>query len=434
VVRINGDTSLPQPPAWGSGSFEVQERASLGLTYVALLRGVITVTGGGSASLSAMAIPLQVLRHCQHRLRGEGSTLRLSGVTVPDAPADWGEIVGSATVATDGIKVIYDPPAAFTNHGPGALPTFAVQSGPCSVRNGGLCIQSPNFPNMYADDEACTFVISGSGFIQATTFATWPGGSAVGGATILSGDDLTINGTGYSGDGGVLSTTGVPVSDGMTISWRSDQMFGSNGFDVCAIDACGEHGSTGGGTACVCIGGYTGDRCTVPPLQPFPPGFFESYTITGCSVSSSCGLFTRVAARCTSGSGCPGGPNENSGSIDSTLCHGAPVYQRGGDDGPVLYRWMWGDGRTDWYVMDSSVLEDCFGSTQHLHSIVSNEPNGGRLEEGPTALAYNNGANWQGGTGWADSDADAAAAADGRGEDACSHTSCGITVVPGRGR
>lgn len=52
-----------------------------------------------------------------------------------------------------------------------------------------------------------------------------------------------------------------------------------------------------------------------------------------------------------------------------------------------------------------------------------------------TGVAYNNGANWQGGTAWADSDADAAAAAaDGRGEDACSHTSCGITVVPGRGR
>ena len=115
-VYVNGDVSLAQAPLWGSGSFEVQARASLSLTYVAL-GGAVSVVGGTSslASLSAMAVPIALLRQCQYQLSGAGSTLRLSGVTVLDSPTDWGELTATSIVEADGATVMYDPPAAFTD-------------------------------------------------------------------------------------------------------------------------------------------------------------------------------------------------------------------------------------------------------------------------------------------------------------------------------
>ena len=292
-----------------------------------------------------------------------------------------------------------------------------MSSGPCTVTARGACLRSPNYPNEYGANEDCAITVSGAGFVRATSFATWPG------------DDYVIIGRDrYDGDGGDLTAAGhgsqargLVVSDGETISWHSDDRYHSYGFEVCGFDGCGEHGSSGGGTDCVCISGYTGAQCEVPPPQPFPDGFYESYTISGCSNSEHCGVFTRVSANCTSGTrGCPGGSDENSGSTDPSLCHGAPAYQHGGDDGPVLYRWMWGDGRTDWYVTDSSALEDCYGSTQLLHSLTidpNSLPGGGGP---PTAPAYSIGANWFGGSGWWDSE-----------DTQCSHTSCGIAIVAG---
>jgi hypothetical protein len=106
VVRVNGDTSLAQPPLWdGGGGFVVQERGVLSLTYVAL-GGAISVIGGGSASLNAMAVPIRLLRQCQYQLSGAGSSLQLSGVTVPDFPGGWTELTEAmATVKPDGVTV-----------------------------------------------------------------------------------------------------------------------------------------------------------------------------------------------------------------------------------------------------------------------------------------------------------------------------------------
>eukprot|EP01044_Picomonas_judraskeda_P033311 COSAG03_NODE_13281_length_509_cov_0.887805_1_plen_91_part_10 len=33
-VSVSGDPSLPRPPRWGGGGFEVQQRASLSLSYI----------------------------------------------------------------------------------------------------------------------------------------------------------------------------------------------------------------------------------------------------------------------------------------------------------------------------------------------------------------------------------------------------------------
>jgi hypothetical protein len=107
-----------------------------------------------------------------------------------------------------------------------------------------------------------------------------------------------------------------------------------------------------------------------------PGGFAEAYTLRGCANPAHCGVFTRVAATCTSGDLCPGGANENSGNADDpSLCAGAPVYQRGNASGPVLLRYYYDSistssnnynmGRypstTYWFVAESTALKDCLG-------------------------------------------------------------------------
>jgi hypothetical protein len=142
----------------------------------------------------------------------------------------------------------------------------------------------------------------------------------------------------------------------------------------------------------------------VPPAQPFPQGFDESYTLRGCSNPAHCGTFHRVAANCTSdrtwaaGGYCPGGAYEYSGSNDPTLCSGAPVYQQGGDDGPVLYFSQQQRGETSWWVGDSQVLEDCAGSVAYAFSAENEDPGG----EPPSLQAYSTGTNARQGNGWVD--------------------------------
>eukprot|EP01046_Picozoa_sp_COSAG06_P052914 COSAG06_NODE_9016_length_2010_cov_86.980638_2_plen_139_part_01 len=59
-VSVSGDRSMAQPPLWGSGGFTVQQRGALGLSFVALGGSAavtaLAVTGGGSLSLSSMAV------------------------------------------------------------------------------------------------------------------------------------------------------------------------------------------------------------------------------------------------------------------------------------------------------------------------------------------------------------------------------------------
>ena len=141
-----------------------------------------------------------------------------------------------------------------------------------------------------------------------------------------------------------------------------------------------------------------------PALGSLPASFAEAYTLSGCADAARCGTFRRVAASCASGDGCPGGSQEFSGSTDPSMCHGVPVYQKGGGDGPVLYRYENSDGRTQWIVGASTyALENCGIAIAHtsyysmyLSSPWSDQPGGAP----PTAPAYSTGANGSGGTGW----------------------------------
>ncbi len=97
------------------------------------------------------------------------------------------------------------------------------------------------------------------------------------------------------------------------------------------------------------------------------PDYAESYTLSGCGNEPYCGVFTRVQAQCTAGSGdfCPGGAAAN-GNTDPTLCDGAPVYvkspERRHGNSYLLVR----DSYDGWIVVEimdesdvDSVLNDC---------------------------------------------------------------------------
>ena len=149
--------------------------------------------------------------------------------------------------------------------------------------------------------------------------------------------------------------------------------------------------------------------------------FAESYTASavaptprtaGPSAASPRAAHPEIlVAESTAPIDCPGEASEFSGSTNTSLCHGTPVYQRGGADGPVLYQYEKRDGRTWWGVYDSSALRTCtaggLGATAISTRPADNcnyQPGGGP----PTAPAYGystGGNGWEGGDGWDDRDA-----------------------------
>jgi len=113
-VSVSGDRSLAQPPLWGSGGFTVQQRGALGLSFVALggsaAATALAVTGGGSLSLSSMAVHAEIMVDMLwNHLDGAGSSVRLTGVTVPEYP-ELGGGTGTLTVAEGDTSATFDPP------------------------------------------------------------------------------------------------------------------------------------------------------------------------------------------------------------------------------------------------------------------------------------------------------------------------------------
>ena len=111
-VSVSGDRSLAQPPLWGSGGFTVQQRGALSLSFVALGGSAavtaLAVTGGGSLSLSSMAVHAEIMFYLVTHLDGAGSSVRLTAVAVPEYPA-LGPGTGTLVVA-EGDSFASDPP------------------------------------------------------------------------------------------------------------------------------------------------------------------------------------------------------------------------------------------------------------------------------------------------------------------------------------
>ena len=154
--------------------------------------------------------------------------------------------------------------------------------------------------------------------------------------------------------------------------------------------------------------------------------------LSGCADGAHCGTFSRVAANCASGDYCPGGRHAH-GDTDPSLCAGAPVYQHGGADGPVLLRFSNG---FRWEVCPSTALLNCERGMDgcYLASPSDDQPSGGP----PNAVAYRMGINEDMGTGWIDFDARPScqsgcginvACVDG--DSACQHAFCASTCQHG---
>ena len=255
IVSVSGDRPLVQAPLWGSGEFTVQERGSLSLTYVtvesdltllggggltlqssmvsgalSVTDGVLTVrssslsgdlivsgvstaslsgctlatsvslttTGGGSLSLVSTPVPRDMLGEAERQLSGANSTLRLSAVSVPEAPATGELLTGTMTVEADGSKTV-DPP------GFGVAPAFTVSSGPCTVSDDGRCVGRPGG---YLPSEACTIVVIGGGGVLGPC-----------GVFDMHWDD----GVGLPGSAGGAAKckSGVALAPGESVAWHS---------------------------------------------------------------------------------------------------------------------------------------------------------------------------------------------------------------------
>jgi len=110
---------------------------------------------------------------------------------------------------------------------------FAVASGPCTVTDGGACVQSPNYPSHYANRGRCEILPPGEAF-SAEWFDTESGY-----------DYLTVDGRRFQGRRrryGTSSRTHTyvgpnSVSSSAPITWTSDGSVTRKGFRICVDSA-----------------------------------------------------------------------------------------------------------------------------------------------------------------------------------------------------
>ena len=102
---------------------------------------------------------------------------------------------------------------------PFAVPLFSITSGNCSTTNSGRCIQSPNFPQNYGNNQACEISVRENIVLHVSAFNTES-----------RFDTLTINDEEYSGASGPAYRM---VESGQNIKWKSDATGIDSGFVIC---------------------------------------------------------------------------------------------------------------------------------------------------------------------------------------------------------
>lgn len=166
-----------------------------------------------------MAVPAVVLAAAQRELSGAGSTLRLSAVTVPEAP-DAGELTGTVTAMGANVSKTIDPSTLFD----GLPGTFDVLFGPCTVSDGGRCVGRPEG---YGSSEECEIIVVGGGGVL--------GACSVFDMEATADDILTL--PDGSTHGGSACPAGVTLATGHVVSWQSDIAWqGNDAGIVGAVD------------------------------------------------------------------------------------------------------------------------------------------------------------------------------------------------------
>ena len=155
----------------------------------------------------------------QAGLSGAGGRLLLDAVTVSEF-LEWGALSGTVTAGAEGVGWTYT----------GNLqPTFVVNSGPCTVAEGGRCVG--RWPGGYMPSEDCAIGLAGAG-------------GPLGACTVFdiendSSDLLTLP------DGSTHSDAdcpaGILLAAGQTLAWHSngDHQGGRHGGLPYSFDGAG---------------------------------------------------------------------------------------------------------------------------------------------------------------------------------------------------
>ena len=161
-------------------------------------------------------MPSAALRTAVLGLSGAGSRLVLEAVTVPEHP-EWGAQTGTVTAGAEGELPVLDPPDL-------QLPGFfVVNSGPCTVAEGGRCVG--RWPGGYLPDEDCAISVAGAGgALGACPVFDFEG---------VSYDYLTLPDGSVHGGADWDCPAGTVLEGGQTLSWHSDQSVQGSGWQVC---------------------------------------------------------------------------------------------------------------------------------------------------------------------------------------------------------
>ena len=182
---------------------------SLSLTSMTLGASTVLRVSGGSLSLAQMALTLAQLSVTD--TVAPGSLVRLSAVTVVEAP-DVGELTVTITIGADGSRAT-DPPSFEVPHG-----SFTVNSGPCTVSEDGRCVGRPSG---YLPNESCEITTVICGVLgQCSVFETERGYDYI-----------------QFPDGSTTSDcpVGVVLPVGGNLYWRSDGNTEGRGWQICFV-------------------------------------------------------------------------------------------------------------------------------------------------------------------------------------------------------
>ena len=181
-------------------------------------------------------MPYAAFFSAMYGLSGAGSRLVLDAVAVPEHP-EWGALTGTVTTNGEGILVLEPStliPATFLP------PTFVVNSGPCTLAEGGRCVG--RWPSGHMPDEACQIVVGGAGGALGAcpVFDIYDSHDSEGGPT--HGDHLTLpDGSVHFGDDCPIRAV---LMGGQVLTWFSDgQIQGGGGNE----EPRGDFSDAGGG-------------------------------------------------------------------------------------------------------------------------------------------------------------------------------------------
>ena len=186
-----------------------------------------------SISLVEMALPSHVLSAALSQLRGAGASLALDAVAVTewtDTPLTGTVTMVSASSSSGAAAahLVYDPPDLLD-----VMPAFVVNSGPCTVSDGGRCVGRPEG---YLRGERCSISVGGVATITLGKCQVFD--------TDTDHYDRVAWGSGPSGSAydGSDCPEGQQLTPGLEVTWQSDS---------------GRQGSVGGpdgGNGCVAKG------------------------------------------------------------------------------------------------------------------------------------------------------------------------------------